>query len=356
MKKYLILALPVLVASAACTKVEVQDTVEQAVTFNVVNYLHQTRTYNAYSTEDTFGTFAFFTPTDWETDGDGTVFIENEEVLYGPSYAEGEWGTATRYFWPKTAKLTFASYSPFVDAASAASKGFSAVPTYTKRDGFAFPRYKIVPETDVDLMVADLTTDQTANLSEYAVSSNTQGVPTLFRHQLTQVAVVFRSTENANPNVTGSEIVVKDVWLSNIRNEGSYTQNSDPVWSDQSGEVVYDFNPGGQLVLTEPGRDYYPSVRSRILLPQPLVRGYGFTQGQQLNVVFSIRSVFEDGRTVDGDEITSTVDLYSLDIPDWLPNMSVVYTITIDAVSQDPITFDPAIAEWSLTSAGNLTI
>ena len=356
MKKYLILALPVLVASAACTKVEVQDTVEQAVTFNVVNYLHQTRAYNAYSTEDTFGTFAFFTPTDWETDGDGTVFIENEEVLYGPSYAEGEWGTATRYFWPKTAKLTFASYSPFVDAASAASKGFSAVPTYTKSDGFAFPRYKIVPETDVDLMVADLTTDQTANLSEYAVSSNTQGVPTLFRHQLTQVAVVFRSTENANPNVTGSEIVVKDVWLSNIRNEGSYTQNSDPVWSDQSGEVVYDFNPGGQLVLTEPGRDYYPSVRSRILLPQPLVRGYGFTQGQQLNVVFSIRSVFEDGRTVDGDEITSTVDLYSLDIPDWLPNMSVVYTITIDAVSQDPITFDPAIAEWSLTSAGNLTI
>ncbi|MBO5634364.1 MAG: fimbrillin family protein [Bacteroidales bacterium] len=356
MKKYLILALPVLVASAACTKVEVQDTVEQAVTFNVVNYLHQTRAYNAYSTEDTFGTFAFFTQTDWETDGDGTVFIENEEVLYGPSYAEGEWGTATRYFWPKTAKLTFASYSPYVDAASAASKGFSAVPTYTKRDGFAFPRYKIVPETDVDLMVADLTTDQTANLSEYAVSSNTQGVPTLFRHQLTQVAVVFRSTENANPNVTGSEIVVKDVWLSNIRNEGSYTQNSDPVWSDQSGEVVYDFNPGGQLVLTEPGRDYYPSVRSRILLPQPLVRGYGFTQGQQLNVVFSIRSVFEDGRTVDGDEITSTVDLYSLDIPDWLPNMSVVYTITIDAVSQDPITFDPAIAEWSLTSAGNLTI
>ena len=109
MKKYLILALPVLVALAACTKVEVQDTEQQAVTFNVVNYLQQTRAYNPYSTEDTFGTFAFFTPTDWETDGDGTVFIENEEVLYGPSYAEGEWGTATRYFWPKTAKLTFAS-------------------------------------------------------------------------------------------------------------------------------------------------------------------------------------------------------------------------------------------------------
>lgn len=356
MKKYLILALPVLVALAACTKVEVQDTEQQAVTFNVVNYLQQTRAYNPYSTEDTFGTFAFFTPTDWETDGDGTVFIENEEVLYGPSYAEGEWGTATRYFWPKTAKLTFASYSPYVDAASAASKGFSAVPTYTKRDGFTFPGYTIVPDSDVDLMVADLSADQTANLSEYAVSSNTQGVPTLFRHQLTQVGVVFRCTDNANPNVSGSEIVVKEVWLSNIRNEGSYSQNSDPVWSGQRGNAVYDFNPGGQLVLSEPGRDYYTSVRSRILLPQTLVRGYSYTPGQQLNVVFSIRSVFEDGSVVDGDDITATVDLYSLDIPAWLPNMSIVYTITIDAVSQDPITFDPAVAEWSLTSAGNLTI
>ena len=54
MKKYLILALPVLVALAACTKVEVQDTEQQAVTFNVVNYLQQTRALNAYNTEDTF--------------------------------------------------------------------------------------------------------------------------------------------------------------------------------------------------------------------------------------------------------------------------------------------------------------
>ena len=72
--------------------------------------------------------------------------------------------------------------------------------------------------------------------------------------------------------------------------------------------------------------------------------------------MFSIRTVFSDGSTVDGDDITTTVDLYSLAIPEWLPNMSVVYTVTIDAVSRDPITFDPAIADWSLTSYGELTI
>mgnify|MGYP007102065879 FL=1 len=47
--------------------------------------------------------------------------------------------------------------------------------------------------------------------------------------------------------------------------------------------------------------------------------------------------------------MTATVDLVTDAIPTWSPNMSIVYNITIDPISKDPILFDPAIADWNVS-------
>ena len=346
MKKSLIIVLPVLAACVACAKVDVQQEEERPVTFNVVNYLQQTRANTAYSTENTFGTYAYFTPTDWKTDGTGTPFYENEEVKYGPDYAPGEWGTEGRFFWPKVAKLTFASYSPYVNSSTASSMGFSDVPTFSQVRGFVFSRYAVVPDADVDLMVADLVIDQTANRNEYALSSNTEGVPTLFRHVMTQVALTFKCGENFNPGVDGSEIVIKRVRLTGIREVGDFSQNGLPMWTRQSGSAEYEFNPdseGSHIIMSDPSKVYQPAVSSFILLPQELTEG-----GQRLELVYSIRTSY-DGSWTEESDMTATVDLVTDAIPTWSPNMSIVYNITIDPISKDPILFDPAIADWNVS-------
>ena len=362
MKKYIFIA-AALVAGVACTKVETVDTVgEKAITFNVVNYELQTRV-TAYDQNSSFGTYAYATPTNWATDGDANVFFNNEKVFYGPSYAAGEWGTTQKNYWPKVAKLTFASYSPYV---SAAGQGFSAVPAFSKAKGFEFPNYTIVADTDVDVMVADLVTDQTANQTQYVVSGNTQGVPTLFRHVLTQVAFKFKTVANPNPNVKGFEVVVKDVTIQNINNKGSYTQipqsSDSKVWAGQSGTESYVFNSAtNAITMTDPQKTYPDSPTSRILLPQTLVAsvaaGEGTTavNGQQVVISYTIRTKYGDNTEWSEENVTSTVDLVCDAIPAWEPNMSIVYTLTISPFSDVPIYFDPAVADWTSVT-GNVTI
>ena len=368
MKKYIFIAAAALIACAACSKVESVNTVgEKSITFDVVNYELQTRA-TAYSTDNSFGTFAYATPTDWATDGDANVFFKNEKVFYGPEYASGEWGTATKNYWPKVSKLTFASYSPYV---SAAGSGFSGVPTFSKAKGFEFPNYTIQSTTDVDVMVADLATDQTANQTVYKVSSNTQGVPTLFRHVLTQVAFKFKTVANPNPNVGGFEVVVKDVKIQNIYNKGSYTQIPEgtdaKVWAGQTGSATYVFNSATSPITMTDASKTYPEgdPTSRILLPQVLVAsaeadattGAAAVTGQQVVLSYTIRTNYGTTASPNWTEenVTSTVDLITDAIPEWAPNMSIVYTITISPFSNVPIYFDPAVADWT-SKSGAITI
>ncbi len=372
MKKYIFIT-AALLASVACAKVETVETAaEKAITFDVVNYSLQTRV-SAYDKANSFGTYAYATPTDWDTDGDANVFFNNEKVSYGPTYAPNEWGTASQNYWPKVAKLTFASYSPYV---SAAGQGFSAVPAFSKAKGFEFPDYQIVETTDVDLMVADLVTDQTANQTQYVVSGNTQGVPTLFHHVLTQVAFQFKTVANPNPNVAGFEVVVKDVTIQNINNKGSYTQipadANAKVWAGQTGTETYVFNEATSPITMDDPSKTYPELNegeklfSRILMPQTLVastpESTPAVNGQQVVVTYTIRTNYGTASEPKWTEenVTSTVDLLpptetgstTTAITEWEPNMSIVYTLTISPFSDVPILFDPAVADWSKVDAG----
>ena len=345
MKKVIIIA-AALLCLASCAKVEKQQTVDSsAINFKVVNYLQQTKANTAY-TGEAFGVFAFWTATDWATDGDANVFMDNDKVVQSPDYApEGEWGPVAPRFWTKTGKITFAAYSPYTNGAG---QGFSAKPSFSKADGFEFEDFTIPADTDVDLMVADLAKDQTRNNPEYMLSGNQDGVPILFHHLLSKIAFQFATVENSNPNVEESQIVIHSVKIKGIKETGDYTQNNSPVWAGQSGSATYQYNPATDSDITvKPGEaGQGTDVESRILLPQTLTAG-----GQQIEISYTIRTKYKSNTEWAEENVTATVDLVTDEVPSWDPNMSLVYTITIDPLSKDPILFDPAVADWQEVEA-----
>ncbi|MBR5035415.1 MAG: fimbrillin family protein [Bacteroidales bacterium] len=350
MKKLIIIA-AALLCLASCAKVEKQQTVESsAISFKVVNYLQQTKAPTAY-TGDAFGVFAYWTATDWATDGDANRYMTNDKVVQSPDYApEGEWGPVSARYWTKTGKLTFAAYSPYTDGAG---QGFSAVPSFSKAKGFEFKDFTISANSNVDLMVADLAKDKTKNDPEYMVSGNKDGVPILFRHVLSRIAFRFATVENPNPNVEDTQIIIHSVTIKGIKDNGDYTQNNDPVWAGQTGNASYDFNPatGGDITVNPGDEGQGTDVDSRILLPQTLTEG-----GQQIEISYTIRTKYESNPEWAEEDVTATADLVTDEVPSWDPNMSLVYTITIDPVSKDPILFDPAVAEWESVATGALTL
>ncbi|MBQ7575381.1 MAG: fimbrillin family protein [Bacteroidales bacterium] len=355
MKKSILFAVAALALLASCTKV---DTVvaDQAITFNVANYLQQTRA-DAYNTDDNFGVYAYWTANNWDAEGTANIFMDNEKVGYNPSYAEGSWGTESTYYWPRTGAITFACYSPYT--AQGRENGYSEVPSFTKENGFTISNYTIVDQTDVDLMTADVVPDQSRNAGAAATGQVAQNapVPVLFHHLLTQVAFKFKTVENPNPSVGESEIVVNEVVVKNVANTGNYTQvqatptqdQPAPVWSRQAGEARYEFNSANSplTVLPTDNEPKATSVPSRILLPQDLT-------AVQADITFTIRTKYGDNWAEE--TLTSTVNLATANVPAWLPNMSIVYIFTIDPVSKDPILFDPAIAPWDTTIEVPITI
>lgn len=348
MKKYLIIAAAALVASAACSKVD-KAPVENFINFNVVNYIQKTKANTAFDTAETFGTFAWWTPTDWATDAQTNIFMDNQEVAFDGT----NWAPTLPYYWTKTGKITFASYAPYT--AAAGSNGFTVLPTHSQTDGFFFDDYTIVATTDVDLMYADIVTDQTENINPAtygSISGVAEGVPTLFHHALTQVGFVFRAAQNTNPNVIDQQIVLNEVKIINIKNAGDFTQNAASQWASQTGAEEYEINAASNAItmLYTDTDAHVPSTVSRILLPQELASTG--TQ-QSIYLSYTIRTKYK-GTTDFADEVvTSTVPLYYDNtaiggdaLTNWGINESILYTITIYPYSDDRILFDPAVVDW----------
>ena len=336
MKKYIIIAIAALLA-AACTKVtSISTGEEQAITFKTINYVLNTKA-EAY-TGGAFGVNAFWTPTDWATDGAANpYFNDNEKVVHGPSYAPGEWGPESEYFWPKTGKITFAAYSPWK---ATGFPGFDAL-----QKCYVYNGYQIPATADEDLMFADIIADQTQNVPQYQLSGNTDGVPILFRHVLSKIGFLFKTVENPNPNAT-STVIIKTVKILNINNSGDYNQN-DNAWSNQDGTITYSYNDT-DFEIAPADDPASPSVGSLILMPQSLSATTAASEGQQLELAYTIVTV-RNGVTYNED-VTAKVDITTTEIPAWGPNQSIVYTITISPVSDTPILFDPAVADWTEVS------
>ena len=166
MKKFyfFLVAAIAVIASAACTKV---DPVPQdiPVSFQVANYVPQTKANEAFDIVQTFTTYAWFQP----TSGDAQVFMSGETIRWQSS--SNTWAPDRVYYWPKTGYVNFFSYA--------------GTPTPDVTNGTANYSNKTIAITD-DALLASAAYKYNSNVNEITGiqynGTDVTGVPTLFHH------------------------------------------------------------------------------------------------------------------------------------------------------------------------------
>ena len=386
MKKLFILAAAAVVALAACTKTEVvNNTPDQAIAFQVANYVPQTKAGEVkFDESETFTTDAWFHPTDG---GSTQRFMEAETIKWQST--TNTWAADRAYFWPKTGDISFYSYAG------------SPVPT-TVTDGTAVYTDKTIAITDNAVLASAARHygASDASLNTYSLqygSSNTDvtGVPTLFHHILAKVSVIVKfSAEGITDTKNKWDLVVNSASIE-YANQGTLTVNfadgakgqywpfpADAThpelnynWVPKSGAankiqaapagtkaVAFDGTANKQTVPATAAGDAISDgiiiLDEITVMPQVLA-----TSAAKFRINYTLTSYYNDVQ-----HIEETVNLYEAGegtdplgaialtafsnntIPNW--NMNYKYTYTVTIKPNKTVTFDPAVEAWATDSAG----
>lgn len=208
----------------SCTRIEQAEQTRSQICYNVVQYT-QTKAAETYPLDRPFISSAFYLENGktWAANhSEAKAFIEDATI----SYVDGRWKDATRsYYWPYSGKLNFFSYSP------AEIKSNTTVDCNT---GITITDWDVNANQTVDIMVADVQTEQTANQNVGLYT----GVPTIFRHKLSQiVGFEFNTFEDYAHGHDGSAskpyqnedfvFIVNEIQIGNLIQKGTYYSSYD---------------------------------------------------------------------------------------------------------------------------------
>lgn len=207
----------------SCTKVEQAESAQAQISYNVVQYT-QTKTAGLYPKTEKFISSAFYLEDGktWAANhSEAIAYIENATISFNGTL----WRDASRsYYWPHTGKLNFLSYSP---------AEIQPNTTIDKDTGITIKGWDVNANQNIDIMVADVQTEQTSNQN---VGTYT-GVPTIFRHKLSQiVGFEFNTFEDYAHGHDGSTkpyqnedvvFIVKEISIGKLIQKGSYSSSFD---------------------------------------------------------------------------------------------------------------------------------
>ena len=316
---------PSVQTSSSSSKSEINTPAQKSISFNAALHTQQTKSDNS-ALESSFRTYAFYTGDfDWNSNleiSDMVKYINGDEV----SKKGSEWSTAVDYCWPKSGKLSFASYSPVsADLTIGNTRENLLNKTGYVNDG-------------TDLLIADLAANKTQSNSQ-------SGVQVLFRHALSQVMFNFKA-KTLEANGLNFEVNVNSVKVSSVCNTADLNWNStnnEISWSNQSNAQVINLSSSATALTTE----FTALGSNSIVLPQSLSNSNG---NIELTVNFTI--VTKEGETeLDSTTITETVSLSSDNITAWASGYCYIYNITINPLSNDVITFAPSVTNWMTNSS-----
>ena len=384
MKKYIILAAAAVAAMAACSKVVETPDAQREINFTVAN---RVQTKAAYSTDDTFGTYAWYTANSASvaatTGSDHAAFMVNEEV----GYVNPVWKTLhNTFYWPKTGSIDFISYSPFDGTNNTADSNPAVTQTTITYTGIDTAELDSQDNPkNIDYMYADKVT---CTINDNTTPAQT-AVPTVFRHALAKVGFKMKAnfvsyTDATTGQTTTWDVYVKSVkvsgfktigdcvltwsnneWVKPVTTVGSVEYN---VWTNLSGssaeqELIADADPDDDtkwLLLTEDADDNVINSATGFVMPQILEASATNAPAQQIKLQIHITTHLSNGRTIEED-YNPTLDIMDLsNLKAWQMNQNIVYTIKIKPVAyvstyDDPddviITFDPTVADWTNVNA-----
>ena len=326
MTKIAIWSLCFAILTLSCTKVEQSEPTQAQISYNVVQYT-QTKAAGLYPTTVPFVSSAFYLENGktWAANrSEAKPYIENAIISF--DFDGANWRDADHsYYWPRAGKLTFFSYSP------------QAIKSSTQIDpnsGITITDWDVNEHQDVDIMIADVQTDQTANQT----GGTYAGVPTIFRHALSKISgFTFNLHKDyANGHTSGSYnngdvvFILKSIVIKNMPQKGTYSntmpsESNIGAWN-KAADGVYDYtwyssdiDPGSEgttipystLDPTDISANGLSPYSELYLLPQL----YPADGGPSLEIKYIKRTYTSNGngKKKDNDsEVTASVSFYDL--------------------------------------------
>lgn len=326
MKKYLLIAATACVALAACTKNEVRPvSADQEITFKTIG----TKAAEAYGMSNTFRTWAYLHADDYAKDIDNQLYLGGDKGLV-ISYDGTEWRNAdNKYYWPKNEeKLSFYSYA----LNSSTNTLTAGTVSCSFETGVMVTDYDIEKNKNVDFLVADVAKNKKANETQHQDGEgNTwaKGVPTVFRHKLSNVAFTIKAAE-AYANKT---FELQSITLINVTKVANYIQApfSTEAWIGTSPTNIIFCGVtsfASEFVTPRANQSYY--------IPQT------FLEDQKIEVVYKITTANgTDSPAVE--TVTVEKKLNELFPNSWEIGKKYSCAIT---VSLDEIHWDPSVKPW----------
>lgn len=377
MKKIFLIAIPVLALSAACAKTEVKpvQTDPQQISYLPLASRTATRTLiddTVYPVTETFGTFAYFNAQGTTFPTGAELYIPGSEVKNTTGATSGTaWTTDPAYYWPKQGSLTFFSYSPYSIAASV---------NCDTTDGINITDWNVDANQDVDILVADVKTGQTKN----GANGGYEGVPTIFRHKLSQIVKFTFATKDdycggrteATAQVGDKFFYINYVKINNINYQGTYLGTTSlsatnlglwsvtiPVdaksytWYNDATGILFGYDENKADATCQLGNGYL------LILPQtftePADRDVAGYEQSEKNIQISYTIKTCTAAAAAGAEAKfsteSVKDVYvtlydvqydtaSATLTNWEMNKKISYTITIGL---DQIYWAPSVEDWA---------
>ncbi len=349
MKKFhfFLVAAIAMIGSAACTKVDPvsQDTL---ISFQVAKYTAQTKAGETSLIDEGYTTFQ---TSAWYYTAEGATsqsFMTKEAIGWNTTVANQWAPTARNYYWPKTGYINFYSI--------AGTKNDNAT---IVEDQVTFDLTSAAVAVNDNIMVADAAYKQTENSTEYKLDNPTdgEGVPTLFRHMLSQVYfdVKFDATSetdtkyNWSASISEAYVTVKDKGTLEVNFTPSSpvakeTKQGAITWTP-SGDAVADKVIKGTAAVVAAANGNAVTTPAVELIPFKSVMPQTLT-GLQIHIVYELTTTY-DGANPIVETITLDKELTAVapTITTWNPNTKYLYHITIKP--EGKIYFDPAVEPWA---------
>lgn len=331
MLKRLIISAVLVLTLGCCTKIVQQsgpmDNTE--ISYQVIS--NRTKApLEAYPTTVPFVSSAWYLPQGkkWDSNkADAQLYISSAVISYDP--VTNVFKAATPYYWPKKGSLTFIAYSLKSDMAYSPEPDKIKI---TKDKGVEITGWETNgSDKRIDLMVADIAKNKSANGTSYGMV----GVPIIFRHILSKVAVTaFIEKEEPGKEIFLNEIIFRNVYGKADFNGSEWTNRGDVHNVDNK------LTPAIKL-----GIDKTHIIETMLLIPQSLS-----AVGTRGNVEMVIYYTIKDNGVSKNENVTISLNQHGAA---WERGKYTEYQI-IFGTSDHPIDFEGSVSDW--TGYGNTDI
>ena len=317
MLKRLIIPAVLVLTLGCCTKIVQQSgpTDNTEISYQVIS--GRTKAPGTYPKDVPFVSSAWYLPKGkkWDANkADAQLYISSAVISHDD--ATNKFKAETPYYWPKKGSLTFMAYS--LDKTQSPAYSPETGKIQITKDGMVVTDWATNgSDKRIDLMVADIVKDKSANGTSYGMV----GVPIIFRHILSKVAVTaFIEKEEPGKEISLNKIIFRNVYGKADFNGSEWTNRGDVHDIDNTLTNPITLNVNKQNI-----------IETMLLIPQNLS-----------NVKMEIHYTIKDKKTTDKIE---TIFLNNHGAA-WERGKYTEYQI-IFGTSDHPIDFGGSVSVWT---------